>query len=139
MSSSPLNEQPQETPGDPIDALLRDARFSAPEGLAARLAARARDPQLGKLLFWADVERLSRTLVGKVAVAAVLAAGLALGVAYSTNPDNMVAVTTVTDSNDVTLDDVTRLTVAPSSLDAIVLDSSSASGVGSPSVDAEDR
>jgi hypothetical protein len=110
-----------------LEALLREARFTAPRGLAARLAARARDPEAGRILFWADVEQTARWLLVKTAAAAVLTAGLALGVSVGLTQD-----TPTTSADAVTLDQVARLAVSRDAADVIATEAASTD-------DAQDR
>jgi hypothetical protein len=132
-----------------LERLLEGARYQAPPGMAARLAAGARDPEEKRILFWADVERTSRSLLGKAAAAAVLAAGLALAVAVSGNPDNAGVAAFVdqppggysggdrVSGSDVTLDQVARLAVSPAAFDAFVRAEESSSGAAASSDDAD--
>lgn len=72
---------------DALDRLLRDARPEAPAGLAGRLAAKARDPELGRILFWSDVAQVSRHALRWAAAAAIILVVGAAGALTIETPD----------------------------------------------------
>jgi hypothetical protein len=111
----------RETDEDPLDRLLREARAVAPPGLVARLAAGARDPEARKRLFWADIDRGARSLLGFAAAAAVLAVALATtAVLFVPAPDNA-RTASVVKSDELTLDQTARFVVSPAALEMLIL------------------
>ena len=67
-----------------FEGMLHDARPQVPAGLAARLAAAARDPQARARVFWADVERTARRAVVFAAAAAAITIAVAVSLVVAT-------------------------------------------------------
>ena len=78
----------RENGDDSLDRLLREARAETPPGLAARLAAGARERDAALRVFSADVERTARRAVLVAAAAAVVAVGLGASTVLLLPPDN---------------------------------------------------
>ena len=107
---------------DRLERLIFEARYEAPAGLAARLAAAAQSPESRRRVFWSDVERTARAVLGATAAAAVVAVGLAVAVVAGV-PDNarsrshVDGVAEDSRPDDLTLDQVARLALSQGALE----------------------
>jgi hypothetical protein len=96
---------------DRVDGLLREARFEAPMGLAARLARGALAPDAAGRIFWLDFERVAGRVARIAVAAAVLAVALAIGLVRGRATDGGAV------AQASGLDDVAQLALSPASFE----------------------
>jgi hypothetical protein len=103
-------------PEDPLDRLLREARYEAPPGLAARLARGALGEAAAARVFWLDVARASRRALVAAVAAAILATAVAGGVILAgAGRDRAEAKRAAVER--AALDDVAHLAISPAAFE----------------------